>query len=309
MSSEMPAAELKDSIHDTAEFVSSAKFAESFFATGAVELEIAFGGATDRGKVRPNNEDQFAIFRRRRATDVVRSSFAAVPVPEDVSFVLVVADGVGGSHAGEVASRLAIQSMLELSGQATSWVMKLQDPTAQQIQERVEAYIQRVQETLLSFSRALPPLAGMGTTWTSAQLLPPHAIVVHLGDSRAYLFQNGRLQQVTRDETMAQAFIDSGADPSAVRRFRKVLLNSLGGNQKSAVAQIHCIDFGPGDRLMLCTDGLYEMVTEDDIERALQRDAPPQEICDALVRQALDAGGKDNVTIVLAAAKPAAGAN
>ena len=306
MPTEMPNAELQGSDHDTDEFVSPARFAESFFASGTIDLEIEFGGATDRGKVRANNEDQFAIFRRRRATDVLRSSFGAVPVPEDVSYGVVVADGIGGSHAGEVASRLAIQAMLELSGQATSWVMKLQDPTAQQIQERAEAYIQRVQETLLSFSRAMPPLAGMGTTWTSAQLLPPHAIVVHLGDSRAYLFHRGRLQQVTRDETMAQAFIDSGADPNTVRRFRKVLLNSLGGNQQSVVAQIHCIDFDPGDRLLLCTDGLYEMVAEDEIERALQRDATSQEICDGLVRQALDAGGKDNVTVVLAAAKPAA---
>jgi protein phosphatase len=302
----MPQAELTGSTHDTVELVTPATFAESFFATGVLDLEIEFGGATDRGKVRPNNEDQFAIFRRRRATEIVCSSFGAVPVPEDVSYGLVVADGVGGSHAGEVASRLAIQSMLELSGQATSWVMKLQDPAAQQIQERAEAYIQRVQETLLSFSQALPSLAGMGTTWTSAQLLPPHAIVVHLGDSRAYLFHSGRLQQITRDETMAQAFIDSGADPNAVRRFRKVLLNSLGGNQKSAVAQIHCIDFGPGDRLLLCTDGLYEMVAAEEIERALQRHAPPQEICETLVRQALDAGGKDNVTVVLAVAKPPA---
>jgi serine/threonine protein phosphatase PrpC len=297
---------MRDPEPETAELLRQVPFAEAFFASGAPSIVVEFGGATHRGNVRPNNEDQFAVFRRKRSTEVVLSSIDGLTLPEDVAYGFVVTDGVGGARSGEVASRLAIEMMLELSGQATSWVMKLANPNAQQIQERAEAYVQRIQESMLQFSRSQASLAGMGTTWTSAHLLPPHAVVVHLGDSRAYLFREGQLHQVTRDETMAQAYINAGADPRSVGKYRRVLLNSLGNDRDKVVAQIHCIDFGPGDRLLLCTDGLYEMVSSQEILRALQQEGTPQEICDALVRQALIAGGADNVTVVLAVAHPPA---
>ncbi len=293
------------SMTDTVELLGPVTFADSFFAADAPRLEIEFGGATDRGKVRARNEDQFAIIRRKRTTEILASSidFPVLPILDDVNYGLVVADGIGGSKAGDVASRLAIQTMLELSGQATSWLMKLENPTSQQIQQRAEAYVQRIQETLLHFSQSQPDLEGMGTTWTSAHLLPSRAVIVHLGDSRAYLLRDGQLHQITRDETLEQAWIDSGADPQGAKQFRHVLLNSLGSDREGATPQIHIIEFGPGDRLMLCTDGLYGRVSAEDIRQTLLQDVAPQAICDHLIQQALDAGGSDNITVALAVAK------
>ena len=93
---------------------------------------------------------------------------------------------------------MAVERVFELAQQATSWVMKFTDIDTQQIRQRVDAYVEEVQLTLREYVAANPPLAGMGTTWTSAHLLPPFAIVVHIGDSRAYLLHQGELQQITR---------------------------------------------------------------------------------------------------------------
>jgi protein phosphatase len=256
--------------------------------------------------VRTNNEDQYAVIKRSRATDVLLSSLPRddLEFPIQSSYSLVVADGIGGAQSGEIASRVTLQTMLELTMQATSWVMKLNNLKAQQIRERVDAYVQRMQEMLLEYSRQDPKLAGMGTTWTSAYLMSPHAIVVHVGDSRAYLFHKGELFQITRDETMAQAMIDSGMSPDRAERYRHILLNSFGGKHHEVFAQIYQIKFGPGDRLLLCTDGLYDQVSDDEIAQELQSGEAPQAICNALIDRALAAGGRDNITVVLAAAGP-----
>ena len=108
-----------------------------------------------------------------------------------------------------------------------------------------------------------------------------------LGDSRAYRFRDGKLSQVTRDETMAQGLIDAGMDPDSVSKFNHVLVNSFGGGNENAVATIHSLDFDPDDSLLLCTDGLTDMVADDDIAKELGRHSTPQAACDALVELAL----------------------
>jgi protein phosphatase len=166
----------------------------------------------------------------------------------------------------------------------------------------VGAYVRAIQATLRDYMMAHPPLAGMGTTWTSAHLMGPHALVVHVGDSRAYLLHDSDLRQITHDETMAQALIDSGMDPEGVKKFRNILLNSFGGDKDDLTAQIYHIELEVGDRLLLCTDGLTDMVNDKDIATVLQETLAPQATCDALVARALDHGGKDNITAIVAAA-------
>jgi serine/threonine protein phosphatase PrpC len=287
---------------DTAEFILVPDFAEAFFAPFHTSLSVAFGAASHIGNVRPENEDHYAVFRQRRGTELVISSIAPedLDIPETSSYSMVVADGMGGMKSGELASRLAIQTLLELASHATSWVMKLTDPDAQQIGPRVRAYVQKMQETIRTQGTSHPSLQDMGTTWTSAHLLGSHAVIVHLGDSRAYLLREGELRQVTRDETMAQALVDSGMEPESVRRFGHILLNSLGGGNDTAKAAIHHLELVPNDRLLLCTDGLTDMVEDEQIASELQRHTSPQAACEALVQRALANGGRDNVTVVLA---------
>ena len=289
---------------DTVELILGECFTEKFFAPASQCVHVEFGAASHAGKVRPNNEDHYAVVRRRRTSELILTNLSPneLMLADDSAYAMVVADGMGGERFGEFASRLALQTMFELAQQATSWVTKYTDLEVQQIRQRVEAYVQRIQTTLREYIDADPALAGMGTTWTSAHLLLPHVIVVHIGDSRAYLLHEGELYQVTRDETVAQVYVDSGMDPSNVKRFRHLLLNNLGGDQDNVSAQIHHFQIESGDRLLLCTDGLTDMVSDEDIAATLRQASTPQAACDTLLSAALDNGGKDNVTVVVASA-------
>ena len=290
---------------DTALLSERQEFGDTFFAAPQSPLAATFGGASHVGRVRKQNEDHFAVIRRRRCIELLQASLAAeqLAVPDECAYAMVVADGMGGMKSGELASRMALQTMLELAGQATSWVMKLTDPAAQQIEQRVNAYVERVHATLREHGESDPSKADMGTTWTSAHLLGRDAVIVHLGDSRAYLFRDGRLRQITRDQTMAQALVDGGLSEKSVSKFRHIVLNSFGGGIEKAEATIHHLQLQPDDRLLLCTDGLPDMVHDDDIAAELNTHADPQSACDALIEQALTNGGKDNVTVVVASLK------
>jgi protein phosphatase len=287
---------------DTIDFSLAARFSEKFFSPWPVRMQVEFGAATHVGKVRSNNEDHFVVVKRRRLHELLLTNLSPndVTLTDDVAYGMVVADGMGGANFGELASRLALQRMFELSQQATSWVMKCTDIDAQQIRQRVEAYAQEIQTTIREQATENPALAGMGTTWTSAHLLLPHVVIVHLGDSRAYLIRHGALSQITRDDTVAQAYLDAGVHPETAKKFRHMLLNSFGGGQDDVTAQIHLLEVEPGDRLLLCTDGLTDMVSDNQIAVLLERHKSPQAACDALLQAALEVGGKDNITVVLA---------
>jgi PPM family protein phosphatase len=293
---------MSDEMKDTVLIRSEQDFAETFFAKESPPWMLEFGGASDIGKRRSRNEDHFAIFRFRRGVELLLANLSPdeLPLRDSCSHALVVADGMGGMNSGDVASRLALQTMLELCSQATSWVTQLEDFDDQQIEQRVSAYVDRVHATLRRVGRDDPTKSNMGTTWTSAHLLGRFAVVVHLGDSRCYLCRDGQLEQVTRDDTMAQALADSGIVPEQASRFRNVLLNCIGAGNERARASVHHFELQVGDRILLCTDGLTNHASDEEIARLLGKESTPQAACDQLVQMALDRGGKDNVTVVLA---------
>jgi protein phosphatase len=158
--------------------------------------------------------------------------------------------------------------------------------------------------TLREHAQTDPRYAGMATTITGAVTIGDEAFIAHVGDSRAYLARGGRLERLTRDHTMAQALVDSGDLPSlgeAPGFMRRLLVNCLGGRSRDDVeVDVRRVHLTDGDRLLLCTDGLTDMVGEADIARALVAHPEPQEACRALVDLALEGGGRDNVTVVLA---------
>ncbi len=281
------------------------QFAETFFVQSETVVPIEFGASSHVGHVRSRNEDHFAVVQFRRDSEILLGSLAPkdLVVPASHSHAMIVADGMGGMKAGELASRLALQTMLELAGHASSWVMKLADADAQQIQSRVNAYVQRIQNALLEHGRINPSTAGMGTTWTSAHILGKRVMIVHIGDSRAYLFRNGELRQITYDETVAQNLIDSGIAPNLAKRFGHILLNSFGGKSAEVTARIYYLELEPDDRILLCTDGLSDMVSDEEIALELGKQLKAQAACDRLIQRALENGGRDNVTAVLASAQ------
>jgi len=279
-------------------------FASRFFADEAPQFSVTVGAASHRGLVREQNEDHFAVIQRCRSRRVLITNLplSDLESADEVSYGMVVADGVGGAVFGELASRLAIRTFGEMSARATSWLMRLKDADAQQVRERIEAYARAIQQAFVDEARRNPETKGMGTTWTSATLLGPDAIIAHVGDSRAYRFRDGAIEQITRDHTLAQLLKEQGSPEAELPVYRRTLLNYFGGGDSENVpVEMHDIDLQGGDRLLLCTDGLTDLCNDDDLAAVLSTRSAPQAACDELVAMALARGGKDNVTVIVAA--------
>ncbi len=292
---------MSQSASDTANFSSDHGFVSGFFVALAPAVTVKVGGASHAGLVRANNEDHFAVFRRTRQQETLLTNLAqgSVPTVDQEAHCFIVADGMGGQSAGEVASRIAIEKAWDLTDQASSWVMRLRSLGAQQIQERAEAYLTEMHRTLRELGENDPSLFGMGTTLTSVYVVGWNAIVVHVGDSRAYLWREGELQQITRDQSLAQVLIDSGIAPERAEGVRHILTNSLGGKSNLVVPNVGHVHLHDGDRILLSTDGLTDELSDAEIAATLRRNLTPQATCDELIKLALDHGGRDNVTVVV----------
>jgi protein phosphatase len=194
---------------------------------------------------------------------------------------------------------LALRSGWDQQPSAIKWTWIINDHEVEDLKERVELVFRRMDRALLERARAEPGCKGMGTTLTGAYTVGPHAFIAHVGDSRAYLYHQGDLTQLTRDHTLAQECRDLGL-PVLARSWYHTLTNCLGGGNKEIRVEFHHLGLEHGDRLLLCTDGLTDMVSDVEIAGILARHTHPQEAAQALVDLALERGGKDNVTVVLA---------
>ncbi len=265
-----------------------------------------FGAATHAGKVRTRNEDHFLVFRLCREQQTLLTN-----IPDDqisrsageIGYSMIVADGIGGMAAGEVASRLAITTALKLVNRSAKWGFKINRKEARELFDRVSCYLHEIDRAFTEEGDADPRLYGMGTTLTAAYSVGVDLFVVHLGDSRAYLYRKGELQQLTKDHTYAQAMADAGyIAPDEVRGHarRHTLTNYLGGRHGKFKADLRWLRLADGDRLLLCTDGLSDMVDDGSIARILSERERSQDAARALLDEALERGGKDNVTVVVA---------
>src|SRR5580704_6621344 len=231
---------MRPDTQDSSESGLEHSFAAHFFVPVSLPLHVEFGAASHVGLVRSSNEDHFAVFRRIRTQEVLLTNLGQDQTPSsgDEAYGFVVADGMGGTAAGETASRVAIQKAFDLADQASSWVMRLRSLAGQQMQERIDAYVTEMDRTLHAMGEADPDLAGMGTTWTSIYVVGWNALVVQIGDSRGYLCRKGRLSQITRDQTLAQVLIDSGVPAEKTVGVQHILTNSLGGKSQVAVPTV-----------------------------------------------------------------------
>jgi protein phosphatase len=282
------------------------ELAAKFFGQRGPAVHIDVGAMSHAGKVRSNNEDHFSVVRRRRSREVLLTNLGEGVVPRsqhDDVYTLAVADGIGGAAFGEFASMLALRTGWDLTSGAFKWHFLVNESEAEELKEFLKVYGQLIHRRLLNEAVHDPRLAGMGTTITCALTIGLEAFIAHAGDSRAYIFRDGNLQQLTRDHTLAQQLVDAGAIPSvsaASRRMQNMLVNCLGGNRSEVEVDVHQVQLASGDRLLLCTDGLTDMVAEQEIAATLLRHTGSQTAAHALVELALDHGGRDNVTVVVA---------
>jgi serine/threonine protein phosphatase PrpC len=270
-----------------------------------VSVQVDLGGLSHPGKVRPNNEDHYLVVRGGRFLQTLLTNLPDGSVPQefgDTIHAMVVADGMGGMAAGEVASRLAITFFVGLLLDTPDWIFSSDEPRVEAILARVARRFHDVNTALVEQGQRDPQLTGMGTTLTLAWSFRTDLFIAHLGDSRAYLLHGGSLHKLTRDHTLAQGLADAGvisAAEAATHRFRHVLTHALGVSEKGTKPQVHRVRLADGDRVLLCTDGLTDMVDDATIAATLGRGMPAAETCQVLVDLALQAGGKDNVTAVV----------
>jgi serine/threonine protein phosphatase PrpC len=269
-------------------------------------IEVDLGALTHVGKVRKNNEDHYLVGRLGRSLEPLMTNLAAGYLPrrlDEVGYGLLVADGMGGAAAGEVASGMAVNILVNLVSDTAKWGRRIDAGEAKGLMERLGHYYSEIHSRLIEEAQADPRLSGMGTTLTVAYSFCRDLFVAHVGDSRAYLFRQGELHQLTCDHTLAQALADRGQIPReavAGHRFKHVLTNVLGGHAGPIQTEIEHMQLEQGDRLLLCSDGLTDMVPDAEIRDVLERIQDSKKACQSLVDLALDGGGRDNVTVVLA---------
>ncbi len=269
-------------------------------------VEVTFGARSHSGKVRQNNEDHYLVTRLAKIMQVCMSS---VPdsgsrlFSEEVGYLLVVADGMGGAAAGEHASALAITTVEDFALNTLKWFFHLGGGEEHALLAELRSGIELADRAVINRARSDPRLHGMGTTLTMAYSVNTELYIVHAGDTRAYLFHEGALQQITNDHTLVQMLVNHGAlTPEAAKHHkrRNVVTNVVGGPSAGVHAEVHKVHVADGDVLLLCSDGLSEPTTDDAIAAILADEAAPQAAADALVDLALKGGGPDNVTAIVA---------
>ena len=265
-------------------------------------IRVRIVGATDVGLVREHNEDNFLIVD----LDTSEADFSKTREYElgRRGALLVVCDGMGGAAAGEVASRTAIAELVDMVVKTPDWIMRLDNEKVNRVLKRSEERIRKLSNALMKAVKGDPKLSGMGTTLTLAASHGSDLLICHVGDSRCYLFTAGKLVRLTKDQTMAQLLADLGVireDEVATHHQRNVLTDAITTTDGSKMAvELRHVYLRDGDKLLLCSDGLTDMITDDDIKSILQAERPAADSCEALVEAALAAGGKDNITVIQA---------
>jgi protein phosphatase len=268
-------------------------------------LQVQSYGLTERGLVRPTNQDQFLIAALTKAMRIGQSSLreANAKYGDEHGHIFIVADGIGGSSGGEAASALAVLSIEQFLLNTFKWFFHLQGPERDTVVAELREALRQADARLFGEAAAHPELKGMGTTLTMAYSLGHELFVVHAGDSRCYLFRSGELEQLTRDHTLVEELVREGAvAPEKMRRhaLRHMITNAVGGHRPGVRTDAHKVHLEPGDMLLLCTDGLSGMVTDERIAAVLAAEREPKVACQRLVAEALQQGGRDNVTVIVA---------
>ncbi|MCH1441521.1 MAG: protein phosphatase 2C domain-containing protein [Rubripirellula sp.] len=267
-----------------------------------LEDSVEISAVTHRGRVRKKNEDQYAVVRRTRAGVVLASSLPSSDLthPDRTAWLMCVADGLGGEVSGEVASATATKAMLEFASEMSSWVMQPTENLQLDIQKRVALYSQAIKRELRDKAKENAELDGMATTLTAAYIYGDSAVVVNVGDSRSYLVGASGIRQITRDHTVAQDLLDAGVPAESTRAYGNVLTRCFGTDGEPVPVDVFHVKLNVNDRILLCSDGLSDLVIDADIATVIAESKSTVDACETLVSAALLAGGRDNITVVLA---------
>jgi protein phosphatase len=270
-------------------------------------LAVSSHGLTDRGRVRDSNEDNFLVGELARTLWVHQSSLPERHTQHartrNRAYVLLVADGMGGHEAGEVASALTVSAIEDFVLHLLRRFSNLQTTDEQGVLKDFKAALLDANARIFEETALHPQFRGMGTTLTLAFVSNWKLFVLHAGDSRCYLLRGGQLRQLTVDHTWVGELLRHGLlnpEQAAEHPYRHVVTNVLGGTEAAVQADVQRFDLEPGDVVLLCSDGLTDMLDDARIAAILKAEAAPQAACEKLVAAANEQGGKDNVTAIVA---------
>lgn len=267
-------------------------------------LRVIASGSTDKGRIRSNNQDQFIIATLTGTLWVEQSSFpqARVQCGTPQGHLFAVADGMGGHKGGEHASQLAVGAIETFLLGALGWLDRLSGHDTAVLDE-LRVALRRADATVAAAGRAQPELHEMGTTLTLAYSINDVLYLAHAGDSRCYLLRSGQLHQLTNDHTVTGELVAAGVigeEAARTHGLRHLVTNVIGGGHPGVSVEVHKIDLGANDVVMLCSDGLTEVVNDDAIRQVLSTEPDPTTCAERLVYLANQGGGPDNITAVVA---------
>jgi protein phosphatase len=274
--------------------------------TGSSRVVVDLAAVSDRGLVRESNQDHYLVLRFRRSMERLLTNLQADQLParaDEVGYGFVVADGMGGPGGGEVASQMAITTLISLALHEPDWVFGVSPEDTRNRVQRMAKRWERVQEAIRARGNQDPALGQMGTTMVAAVSLGARLVIGHVGDSRVYIYRRGQLHQLTRDHTLVQTMVDLGELTPAeapTHPRRDTLMRSFSAAGDASQGDFQQATLADGDQLLLCSDGLTDMVDNETIGSVLSRAASADEACRFLLTAALKNGGEDNVTIALA---------
>lgn len=255
-------------------------------------MEIAFGVRSDVGLVRTNNEDHFAV--------------------DPGLNLFILCDGMGGQAAGEVASRMGAEMILEHCREGRQNLRQgLEGPYHEEFSVQTNRLLSGIRisnKAIYEAANGSAATSGMGSTVVAVQVSGNVMSVAHVGDSRVYLFRNGELRQLTEDHSLVREQVRQGlisAEEAEHSELANVILRALGA-EPTVVADLDELWVGAKDQILLCSDGLTRMVPDAQIAKLLATDQTPQEAADRLVESANESGGEDNTTVIVARLLPPA---
>jgi PPM family protein phosphatase len=273
--------------------------------TANIEVEIA--AASDCGRIRTHNTDHYLAVRLGRLQETIVTSLAAGDLPlrfEEYGYSMLIADGLGDDEVGTRASRMALSALAYLAIRYGKWNVRISPETASEVKDQGAFLYREANAVLVQASQADLRLATMAASLTAVYIAGTDLFFAHAGHSRAFLFRNGALIQLTTDHRVRETETSESrvVKPQERPRIdqRHVVTESLGGRAGGPNVEIEHVQLWSDDRVLLCTNGLTDVVSEERIADVLAPRRGPKDDCKRLVDLALTAGGPDNVTVLVA---------
>ena len=269
-------------------------------------MRVTVGARSHQGGARQNNEDHYLVLRLGRDQETLATSLSGSDVPplfKESAYTMLVADGLGEGGSGSVASRVALSTIAYLALDYGEWNVRIDPDTASHIYDRAEWFYAQADTAVHTHAASHPLLKGMTTALTAAYSAGNDLFIAHVGHTRAYLFRDGQLSRLTRDHTIEQHLADTKR-PASVERLaqdlRHILTDAVGAPGGHPLVEIEQVRLLDGDELLLCTNGLTDMVADAGIAEVLAHRRAPGDQCAMLIELANRAGGGDNITVVIA---------